>query len=405
MGLTKAIITIFALLMITSVGSHAQTNRVKVQGGRRTIPTMHDTLLRDSMRLVALDTLMRKPTDSINLAKIDSLLKTIPDSLKKYTLDSIIKKMPDSLKLTSAQFLQPKYNADSLMRKQSTDSAALTHKINLPLRKFSFTRDTISAGAMFGLSLIPGVGQIYNRQYWKVPVFYAAIGAFATAGIITSNQYTNYRNEWQHAVNMNYPAEVTNPLKRKMQNAGSVRTVMYALTAVTYLYQVADATFNYRGYNNPVRKATLLAAVFPGAGFVYTKTYWRIPIYYGGFVALGTVVDYNNRYFQRYKTAYNALIDGDPTTIDEFRGRYSPEALKNARDAYRRDRDFGIICLSAAYLLSVIDTYVISTLKNWDVSRDLSRIRVTPTLFDSQYSTLNASAFPTGAGLSMKIQF
>lgn len=37
------------------------------------------------------------------------------------------------------------------------------------------------------LSLIPGGGQIYNHQAWKVPIFYAALGG---VGYVTYNYYT-----------------------------------------------------------------------------------------------------------------------------------------------------------------------------------------------------------------------
>lgn len=269
-------------------------------------------------------------------------------------------------------------------------------------RKSRLSRDSISAGNFTLLSLIPGVGQAYNKQYWKIPVFYGAAGGFLAAGIITGNSYQGFKREYQRTVDLKLPLEIRNAAQRKMQSQQSLSTVMYSAAAITYLYAVADATFNFKGETNHIRKATILAAIFPGAGFIYTRTYWRIPIYYGGFLALGTVIDYNNRSYERYRIAYNNLMDGDPTTIDEFNGRYSELQLKNARDSYHRNRDFGIIAIVAAYALSIIDTHVIATLKNWDVTPDLS-IRVEPTIIDN--SIHRASSVPQGAGLSLKIRF
>lgn len=301
---------------------------------------------------------------------------------------------------------------DSLMKRDSIDTTFLVTKTELkkskdtlakPVKhKWNLTRDTIEAGKLTMLSLIPGLGQVYNRQYWKVPVIYGAIGGFVAGGLISSNLYNNARADWHRVINLNLPMEIRQDAQIKMENYNTARTAFYVMAAATYLYQVADATFNYRGKTDHVRKATIMAAAFPGAGFLYTKTYWRLPIYYGGFIVLGTVIDYNNRSYERYADAYNALTDADPGTVDEFNGRYTPEMLQNARNNYRRNRDFGIIAIVAAYVLSIVDTHVIASLKNWDVSPDLS-MTVEPTVINN--SIHGAPAVPSGAGLSLKLRF
>lgn len=335
-------------MALVSIASLAQRPVYKVEGGRRVKDSVVvDSLSSDSLQMV---------TDTTKLVVEDS-----------------------------ARIAKHKKFADKQLR----------HRFNL-------TRDTMSAGALLGLSVVPGMGQIYNRQWWKVPVFYGLMGGFVTTGVVLGNQSSATRLKWQAAVNEGASSDVTDPLRRKMQSQSDISSVMYVLTGVTYLYSVADATFNYRGKMNHIRKATTLAALFPGAGFIYTRTYWRLPIYYGGFAALGAVVDYNNRNFVRYKTAYNLVADGDDNTKDEFNGRYSADLLKNVKDSYRRDRDFGIIALAAVYLLSVVDTYVIATLKNWDVTPNLD-VRVEPVLFDEKLG--QNQTVPSGAGVGLKVKF
>ncbi len=284
---------------------------------------------------------------------------------------------------------------DSL-RKDSVALARAERKAN----RIRLTQDTIKPGSQLLLSFIPGLGQVYNRQYWKTPTFIGMMGGFVAGGVAFGSAHKKTEVLWQDAVNRGESITEIKALESKMYNQQSASTIFYALAGATYLYSIADATFNFRGQMSHIRKATTLAALFPGAGFFYTRTYWRIPIYYGGFAVMGAVIDYNNRYYQRFRTAYNLVADGDPATVDEFGGRFSAEVLQNARDAYRRNRDFGIIGLAAVYLLSIIDTYVIATLKNWDVSSDLS---LNPTLFDSELSYKTGA--PQAAGLSLQIKF
>ncbi len=53
------------------------------------------------------------------------------------------------------------------------------------------------------LSLIPGGGQVYNRQAWKIPVIY---GVFAGMGYLVHYNYTRmdmFKTEYLHRVNNN----------------------------------------------------------------------------------------------------------------------------------------------------------------------------------------------------------
>ena len=55
------------------------------------------------------------------------------------------------------------------------------------------------------LSLLPGAGQVYNHQAWKIPIIYALLGGL---GYWSYNSYGNmsrFRDEYLHRVNGGAP--------------------------------------------------------------------------------------------------------------------------------------------------------------------------------------------------------
>ena len=52
-------------------------------------------------------------------------------------------------------------------------------------------------GALWRSLAIPGWGQIYNRQYWKLPFVYAGIGGVATLAVRFGQQHRLYTRAYQ----------------------------------------------------------------------------------------------------------------------------------------------------------------------------------------------------------------
>lgn len=51
--------------------------------------------------------------------------------------------------------------------------------------------------AAFYSAIVPGLGQIYNRRYWKVPIVYAAIGTGIYAYTWNNDQYNRFRDAFK----------------------------------------------------------------------------------------------------------------------------------------------------------------------------------------------------------------
>ena len=201
-------------------------------------------------------------------------------------------------------------------------------------------------------TVIPGYGQIYNKQYWKLPILYGT-GRRRTGPLSEREQnlpplrrqYNDYTN-----VSLERSPEL-DALQTKMIRSNTRRQVYLGLTIASYIYFIGDAAVNYSTNEvSQVKKATTLACIFPGAGQIYNKSYWKVPFVVGGFASMIYCIDWNNRGYQRFKKAYNLMSDYEqhpekypdgPT--DEFHGRYSASFIRNLRNNYRRNRDLCII--------------------------------------------------------------
>lgn len=54
------------------------------------------------------------------------------------------------------------------------------------------------AKASFYSAILPGLGQVYNKKYWKVPLVYASIGTSVYFYVDSQKQYNLYRDEYKN---------------------------------------------------------------------------------------------------------------------------------------------------------------------------------------------------------------
>jgi hypothetical protein len=132
------------------------------------------------------------------------------------------------------------------------------------------------------------------------------------------------------------------------------------------------------------KRALWLALVLPGAGQIYNRKFWKLPIIYGGFVGCAYAMRWNNMMYRDYSQAYLDIMDDDPTTqsynqflhlgnqiTSENMARWQ-EIFRKRKDRYRRWRDLSFFVMVGVYALSVIDAYVDASLSEFDISPDLS---------------------------------
>ena len=395
------------IVAISNPLSAQQYNRERLRGNVRTInqgglvPIDSATLLRAQAEAAARrDSLYYNFIDSIGRMEFGSYNEATTS-----TRDSLRKVIAKRVKRDSAYLM----HGDSI----SPDGKRIRLNKHGEPRK-PFISDSMSLSKVCWLSLpLPGFGQIYNKQYWKLGVLYPVVGASIGMFVHENKQFKPIKAQYnQYLIDHGY---MRTPELDEIQTnliKHNTRQQIYAGIAIaSYLYFIGDAAINYTTNEvSRIKKATTLSTIFPGAGQIFNKSYWRVPIVWGGLASTIYTIDWNNRGYQRFKTAYSLLIDYEKLSPDErlekypngapdeFRGAYSSTFLKNLKDSYRRNRDLCIILTAGVYLLNILDAHVDAHLQDYDISDDLS-MNIEP-YFD--YTTVNTQPV---YGLSMSLKF
>ena len=155
-------------------------------------------------------------------------------------------------------------------------------------------------------------------------------------------------------------------------------------TSLTPTLQKKKEKRNWDTWRPNPKRAMWLAIVLPGAGQIYNRKYWKLPLVYGGFVGCIYAMQWNNMMFRDYSKAYQDIMDTDPTTqsynqflhlgtriTDQNKEQYQ-SIFKSRKDRYRRWRDLSFFCLLGVYALSIVDAYVDASLSEFDISDDLT---------------------------------
>ena len=126
-------------------------------------------------------------------------------------------------------------------------------------------------------------------------------------------------------------------------------------------------------------KATWLAAILPGAGQIYNKSYWKLPIVYGAFMGCGYAISINQNRYQSYRNAYLDLYkDNEAGTVTEDASKSYIAILPDGYDLARvGGKDTWLKTLKS-------NAYVDAQLFDYDISPDLS-VNIEPQInFDEQ---------------------
>ena len=126
-----------------------------------------------------------------------------------------------------------------------------------------------------------------------------------------------------------------------------------------------EQIFAQNEYKSPKKAA--LYSIVPGAGQIYTKKYWKVPIIYTALLTTSYFIYDNNKNYHKYKDTYLNRINGINDNLN-----YTNSELITLKDYYKRNREISIMLFSLSYILNIIDASVNAHLFEYEIDENIS---------------------------------
>ena len=258
-------------------------------------------------------------------------------------------------------------------------------------------KQELSIGRLaLGSAVVIGGEQIYNRQYWKLPIIYGGLGATLGGGIYFNNQYKASQKAFDEAFALNPETTLTVDMHAKRMSS-----YMFAGSALIYWGALMDGVVAYPSDNpHDPGKAMMYSLLLPGLGQAYNGEYWKIPFYWGCLAGAVHYYDVNQTNYKRFKRIHNEATSPDSGYSESI----SAQTALYYRDLYRRYRDYSVLAIAAFYLLQVIDANVFSYMQDFEVSDDIS-MQIRPAVLAPDNSYALSGGGSTAVGFSLGLKF
>ncbi|MDE7123023.1 MAG: hypothetical protein K2N93_01590, partial [Alistipes sp.] len=114
-------------------------------------------------------------------------------------------------------------------------------------RKGWLMSDSMGLSKVTWLSaVLPGYGQVYNKQYWKLPVFYGAMGTGLALFIHENNRFKPLKRAYEaYTDRSSVRTPELDALQERMIRSNSRSQAYLGLTLASYVYSIGDAAGNY----------------------------------------------------------------------------------------------------------------------------------------------------------------
>ena len=118
--------------------------------------------------------------------------------------------------------------------------------------KFKSVQNPLPARASLYSALLPGLGQAYNGDYWKIPIFYGGLALCGYCWGMNQQQYKRYKNLYIEAASpdSSYEGRLTlENIKWYRDSYRRYRDYSIIATALVYALNIVDANV-FAHFNN-----------------------------------------------------------------------------------------------------------------------------------------------------------
>ncbi|WP_371812598.1 DUF5683 domain-containing protein [Aquimarina sp. U1-2] len=139
--------------------------------------------------------------------------------------------------------------------KVTTEEVAVAKKKRKREKKIRPYEPLAPARAAFYSAVLPGLGQVYTKKYWKVPLVYAAIGAGVYFYLQNNSRYNDLRDAYKRRLSGfdddEFPQFTDDQLIDLQDRFRRDQELSLLLTAAAYLLNIVDAnvTAHLQQYN------------------------------------------------------------------------------------------------------------------------------------------------------------
>jgi hypothetical protein len=109
----------------------------------------------------------------------------------------------------------------------------------------SLTLDHSPLKAAMLSAVLPGMGQVYNKKYWKLPLVYGGLGGFGYGAIWNSQEYKYYFDLYKFMTDNGYEEWEGRTLREVEWYKDThlrYKNLMIILTVGFYVIQIVDAS-------------------------------------------------------------------------------------------------------------------------------------------------------------------
>lgn len=130
----------------------------------------------------------------------------------------------------------PKKKPQTLLKRRKKNT---TRKKEHPRKKLLEEEPIHTQRAWLYSTIVPGLGQAYNKDYWKLPLIYGVFGILTWASIYNHNEYVSARRELIEKYKGD--ASQSPKLGNQVEGFKRERTIWVASIGLWYLINIFDA--------------------------------------------------------------------------------------------------------------------------------------------------------------------